>query len=100
MNNYDDDLWDADYDDLDMIELAKKHDMVISSPDTLIIPKWSQSRHFYTPEQLKQFLRLYDTGVFVHLVQKDFEEDAPFGVSEILRITRASNQEEYKARTS
>ena len=86
MDTYYDDLWDTDYDDLDMIELAKKHDMVILDPESLHIPKWGINHCFNSPEQLKQFLRLYDTGVFDHLSQNDFYENALYGAREYVRI--------------
>ena len=91
------DLWDISYDDSTIKELAKKHDMVISSQISLIIPKWDISHYFNTPEQLKQFVRLYDSGAFDHLSRKDFHENALYGAGEIMRVSR---QEGHKSRTS
>ena len=90
-------LWDISYDDSTIKKLAKKHDMVISSQISLIIPKWDQTRYFNTSEELKQFVRLYDSGAFDHLSRKDFHENALYGAGEIMR---ASRQEERKSRTS
>ena len=91
------DLWDIDYDDSTIKELAQNLGMVISSPISLIIPKWNISHCFNTPEQLKQFVRLYDSGAFDHLSRKDFHKNALYRACEIMR---ASRQEERKSRTS